>query len=88
LSVVSSDEELAGDSELESSARVESGSPASEQETPASETPEASQAREEESLLDRIDESYEEYDWNLTTDEELMARLKVCSLTILLLCVL
>lgn len=28
-------------------------------------------------LLDAVDEAYLEYDWNLSTDEELMAMLKV-----------
>jgi hypothetical protein len=28
-------------------------------------------------LLDAVDEAYLEYDWNLLTDEELMAMLKV-----------
>ncbi|KAJ5218392.1 uncharacterized protein N7498_000491 [Penicillium cinerascens] len=71
----SSDEDMAGDSEssaVESSV-AESGSPTSVQETPASETPEDQQAREEDLILEAIDKAY---DWNLTTDEELMAILK------------
>ena len=72
---VSSDEDLASDSE---SSVVESGSPASVQESPASETPEDQQAREEDLILEAIDKAY---DWDLTTDEELMAILKVWFMT-------
>lgn len=77
---VSSDEDMVEDSEssiIDSSA-VESGSPADVQESPASETPEDQQAMEEDLILEAIDKAY---DWNLTTDEELMAILKVWFMT-------
>lgn len=80
---VSSDEDPTGDSEssVVKSSVVESGSPASVQEPPASETPEDQQAREEDLILDAIDNVY---DWNLTTDDELMAILKVWFMTFVL----